>query len=279
MAKTLHKIAAAVLAGCMLFGTASVWAAPATDRDVAKLEAKAAKQQAKEAKKLAKQQAKQQKKLEKAEKARKVVADTVLYAEIIGYEQGNVYLLEDGNGDTVRADLGENGGRLWRLTPMKFSGTFGQDTTGRLFKMVSVEYKDPKYGNEHLRGQGTMSVTSHSKAGDAALYRGKQVPTDNSNYITQNLSGVSDVSAYRKMAAAELNNSAVGTKASLVGRPIETVSKDKVMKFWDRGNNPFYVFMNGGFIPLGQRCLLYGTVSRANDGTKYLSLEKVDSIQ
>ena len=217
MAKTLHKIAAAVLAGCMLFGTASVWAAPATDRDVAKLEAKAAKQQAKEAKKLAKQQAKQQKKLEKAEKARKVVADTVLYAEIIGYEQGNVYLLEDGNGDTVRADLGENGGRL--------SGTFGQDTTGRLFKMVSVEYKDPKYGNEHLRGQGTMSVTSHSKAGDAALYRGKQVPTDNSNYITQNLSGVSDVSAYRKMAAAELNNSAVGTKASLVGRPIETVSK------------------------------------------------------
>lgn len=38
-------------------------------------------------------------------------------------------------------------------------------------------------------------------------------------------------------------------------------------------------FMNGGFIPLGQRCYLYGTVRRGADNVTYLSLEEVESIQ
>lgn len=290
MAKMLHKMAAAVLTGCMLLGTASVWAAPVTDRAAAKMETRAAKQQEKAAKKLARQQAKQQKKIEKqrakqqrllakAEKERKVTADTILYAEIVGYEQGNIYLLDEGNGRTLRADLGKNGGRLWRLTPMKFSGTFVQDDKGRLFKMVRVDYKDPKDGDRKLQSRKRMSTSTQSQNGDAALYHASQVPTDNSNYITQNLAGVSDLSVYQKMSVVEMNRSAVGTKVSLVGRPIETVQKDKVMKFMDRGNHPFYVLMNGGFIPLGQRSLLYGAVGRDNDGVTYLSLEQIDSVQ
>ena len=206
--------------------------------------------------------------------------DTVLHAEIVGYEQGNVYLLDEGNGPLVRADLGENGGRLWRLTPMKFSGTFVQDAKGRLFKMGKVEYKDPIENPRRRRGKDKAATTSTvTQKGDEALYRGKQVPTDNATYITQNLAGVTDTSAYREVGVREMNQAPVGTKVTLVGRPIETVTKDKVMKFWDRGNNPFYVLMNGGFIPLGQRSLLYGSVGRGNDGVTYLSLEKIDSIQ
>ncbi len=249
---TLKKIAALALAGCVVCG--SVFAASSEEKAAEKSRKAAARNE-------------------------KVVADTVLFAEIIGYESGNVYILEEGNGNTVRADLGKNGGRLWRLTPMKFSGAFVQDSRGRLFKMTRVDYKDPKDGDKHLRGEGRMAVRNLKRDGDPALYHPDQVPTDNSSYITQNLAGVTDLSQYTEMNVMELNQAASGTKAAVIGRPVETVSPDKVMKFWDRDNNPFYVLMNGGFIPLGQRAFLYGTVRRGSDNVTYLSLEQVDSIQ
>lgn len=279
MANMMHKMAALALAGCMLFGSAGDVLAAANGQ-AASASAQTVKQQEKAAKKAAKEREKAARRAAKEAKRQKFAMDTVLHAEIVGYEQGNVYLLDEGNGPLVRADLGENGGRLWRLTPMKFSGTFVQDAKGRLFKMGKVEYKDPIENPRRRRGKDKAATASTvTQKGDEALYRGKQVPTDNATYITQNLAGVTDTSAYREVGVREMNQAPVGTKVTLVGRPIETVTKDKVMKFWDRGNNPFYVLMNGGFIPLGQRSLLYGSVGRGNDGVTYLSLEKIDSIQ
>ena len=279
MANMMHKMAALALAGCMLFGSAGDVLAAANGQ-AASASAQTVKQQEKAAKKAAKEREKAARRAAKEAKRQKFAMDTVLHAEIVGYEQGNVYLLDEGNGPLVRADLGENGGRLWRLTPMKFSGTFVQDAKGRLFKMGKVEYKDPIENPRRRRGKDKAATTTTvTQKGDEALYRGKQVPTDNATYITQNLAGVTDTSAYREVGVREMNQAPVGTKVTLVGRPIETVTKDKVMKFWDRGNNPFYVLMNGGFIPLGQRSLLYGSVGRGNDGVTYLSLEKIDSIQ
>jgi len=290
MANMMHKMAALALAGCMLFGSAGDVVAAAngqaarasaqTVKQQEKAAKKAAKEREKAARRAAREQEKAAKRAAKEAKRQKFAMDTVLHAEIVGYEQGNVYLLDEGNGPMIRADLGENGGRLWRLTPMKFSGTFVQDAKGRLFKMGKVEYKDPIENPRRRRGKEKAATTSTvTQKGDEALYRGKQVPTDNATYITQNLAGVTDTSAYREVGVREMNQAPVGTKVTLVGRPIETVTKDKVMKFWDRGNNPFYVLMNGGFIPLGQRSLLYGSVGRGNDGVTYLSLEKIDSIQ
>ena len=69
------------------------------------------------------------------------------------------------------------------------------------------------------------------------------------------------------------------SKVTLIGRPIKTIVKDKEMLFWDQANKPFRVVMNGAFIPLGQRCYLYGTVRRGEDNVTYLSLEEVESIQ
>ena len=283
MAKMLHKMAAAVLAGSMLFAAGSVFAAESHTQDASSLKARVAAQQARNQAQLESLggagSSRAEKAGVKAEPNRKVYADTVLNAEIISYEQENIYILEEGNGNTVRADLGKNGGRLWRLTPMQFSGTFVQDANGRLFKMAKVEYKDPKDGDGHLRGQGRMATKSINREGDPALYHTGQVPTDNSTFITQNLVGVTDLSKYSEMSVADINQAASGTKAMLVGRPVETVSPDKVMTFWDRDNQPFYVLMNGGFIPLGQRCFLYGTVRRGADNVTYLSLDQVDSIQ
>ena len=291
MANMMHKMAALALAGCMLFGTAGNALAEANDQASARAAAQTVKQQEKAAQRAAKErekaarratraQEKAAKKAAKEAKHQKVAMDTVLHAEIVGYEQGNVYLLDEGNSGIVRADLGENGGRLWRLTPMKFSGTFVDDAKGRLFKMGKVEFNDPIENTSRRKGQAKTATTSSvTHNGDEALYRGKQVPTDNSSYITQNLAGVTDVSEYREMGVREMNQAPVGTKVTLIGRPIETVTKDKVMKFWDRVNNPFYVLMNGGFIPLGQRSMLYGSVGRGNDGVTYLSLEKIESIQ
>ena len=283
MAKTLHKMAAAVLAGSMLFAAGSVFAAGSQNQDASSLKARVAAQQARHQAQLESMGGAGSRAESAGVKAagpdRKVVADTVLDAEIIGYEQGDVYLLQDAGGKTVRADLGKNGGRLWRLTPMKFSGTFVQDESGRLFKMAKVEYEDPNDGGGKLNGAGRMAVKNLNREGDPALYHQGQVPTDNPTYITQNLAGVTDLGEYREMSVSDLNQAASGTKAMLVGRPVETVSPDKVMTFWDRGNDPFYVLMNGGFIPLGQRCYLYGTVRRGADNVTYLSLEEVESIQ
>ena len=46
------------------------------------------------------------------------------------------------------------------------------------------------------------------------------------------------------------------------------------MEFWNIRNVKVNVYMNGAYVPLGQRCTIYGTVRE--DGT--ISLERMDSV-
>ena len=47
---------------------------------------------------------------------------------------------------------------------------------------------------------------------------------------------------------------------AVVIRPIKTIEKDTLMEFWNIRNAKVNVYMNGAYVPLGQRCTIYGTV-------------------
>ena len=52
------------------------------------------------------------------------------------------------------------------------------------------------------------------------------------------------------------------------------IEKDTLMEFWNIRNAKVNVYMNGAYVPLGQRCTIYGTVRE--DGT--ILLERMDSV-
>lgn len=58
------------------------------------------------------------------------------------------------------------------------------------------------------------------------------------------------------------------------GVSIRTIEKDTLMEFWNIRNAKVNVYMNGAYVPLGQRCTIYGTVRE--DGT--ILLERMDSV-
>ena len=146
--------------------------------------------------------------------------------------------------------------------------------------MDKVKFQDPAVDERLMRkGNGNnAAVTKVQDDRDVAFYYPDQVPTDNKTYITQNVAGVGDLSVYREITAEQLLNAETDTKVRLIGRPIQTVIKDKEMLFWDQANKPFRVIMNGAFIPLGQRSFVYGTLIN-NGGVPRMSLEMVESIE
>lgn len=206
--------------------------------------------------------------------------NVMISGQITRFEAGQIWIIEQANGAKIRADLGKHGGRLWRLKEMEFTGTFVQDEKGPLFKMDKVKFQDPAVDERLMRkGNGNnAAVTKVQDDRDVAFYYPDQVPTDNKTYITQNVAGVGDLSVYREITAEQLLNAETDTKVRLIGRPIQTVIKDKEMLFWDQANKPFRVVMNGAFIPLGQRSFVYGTLIN-NGGVPRMSLEMVESIE
>ena len=208
-------------------------------------------------------------------------ANTVINGQITGFEAGQIWIIEQADGTKVRADLGKHGGRLWRLKEMEFTGSFVRDAKGPLFLMEKVKFEDPAV-DERLNRPGNGNQAAVSKVQDdrdVAFYYPDQVPTDNKTYITQNVKGVSDLSAYRETTAEQMKNVSANSKVTLIGRPIKTIVKDQEMLFWDQANKPFRVVMNGAFIPLGQRSFVYGTLTGGGDGVPRLSLDMVESIE
>jgi hypothetical protein len=208
-------------------------------------------------------------------------ATAILNAQIVGFEAGRIWILQQPNGSRIRADLGKNGGRLWRLKDMEFTGSFVEDEKGLLFKMSHVKFEDPAI-DERRTGFGDGSRQAISKKQDdrdVAFYYPDQVPTDNKTYITQNVQGVTDLGQYGQVTAQQLTEVANEGKVRLVGRPIKTIIKDKEMLFWDRDNQPFRVVMNGAFIPLGQRSYVYGRAVRDENGIQRVLLDMVESIE
>lgn len=205
----------------------------------------------------------------------------VINGQITTFEAGRIWIIEQADGTKIRADLGKHGGRLWRLKEMEFTGKFIQDEKGTLFKMDKVKFEDPVVDERKMRkGDGNQAAVSKVQDDrDVAFYYPDQVPTDNKTYITQNMKGVTDLSAYRETTSEQLANAAADDKVRLIGRPIKTIVKDEEMLFWDRENKPFRVIMNGAFIPLGQRSFVYGRVTRDADGVQRLSLDMVESIE
>ena len=206
--------------------------------------------------------------------------NVMISGQITRFEAGRIWIIEQANGTKIRADLGKHGGRLWRLKEMEFTGSFVQDEKGPLFKMDKVKFQDPVIDERLMRkGNGNKAaVTKVQDDRDVAFYYPNQVPTDNKTYITQNVANVGDLSAYSEITAEKMLAAEVNTKVRLIGRPIQTVVKDKEMLFWDQANKPFRVVMNGAFIPLGQRSFVYGKLI-SNNGVPRMSLEMVESIQ
>ena len=242
--KSLKKTALVALAACALCG--SVWAAPEAEQGTAQEDGK-----------------------------------TVLHGQIVGFEAGQIWVVEQPNGARVRADLGKHGGRLWRLKDMDFYGWLIRDERGLLFKMDKVEFEDPAVDERRpRRGDGDGMISSKKQDDrDVAFYYPDQVPTDNKSYVTQNLQGVQDLSVYSSITANQLAGQNAEAKVVIKGRPIRTIIKDKEMLFWDEHNQPYRVVMNGGFIPLGQRCFTYGTVTKTRNGLTRLQLDMVESVQ
>ena len=206
--------------------------------------------------------------------------NVMITGQITRFEAGQIWIIEQANGVKIRADLGKHGGRLWRLKEMEFTGTFTQDEKGTLFKMDKVKFQDPVMDERLMRkGNGNKaSVAKVQDDRDVAFYYPDQVPTDNKTYITQNVANVGDLSVYSEITAEKMLGAEVDSKVRLIGRPIQTIVKDKEMLFWDQANKPFRVVMNGAFIPLGQRSFVYGKLI-GNSGVPRMSLEMVESIQ
>lgn len=208
-------------------------------------------------------------------------ANAIINGQIIGFEAGRIWIIQQPDGSRIRAYLGKHGGRLWRLKEMEFTGSFVQDEKGVLFKMDHVKFEDPVVDERKTRtGDGSsVSVSKVQDDRDVAFYYPDQVPTDNKTYITQNVKGVGDLSQYQEATAAKLANADQGAMVRLIGRPIKTIIKDKEMLFWDQANEPFRVVMNGAYIPLGQRSFIYGRMTKDKRGIRRLSLDMIECIE
>ena len=111
-------------------------------------------------------------------------ATTIINGQITTFEAGRIWIIQQPNGNRIRADLGKYGGRLWRLKDMEFTGSFIQDEKGMLFKMSHVKFEDPVI-DERRTGFGDGSRQAISKKQDdrdVAFYYPDQVPTDNKTY-------------------------------------------------------------------------------------------------
>lgn len=207
-------------------------------------------------------------------------ARVTLAGEVLAYEGGTMYLV--GGGEVVmRTDLGEKGGRLLRHTPFTVTGVMEEDEKGPYLRMEKVDYSDPAPLADYRAAwtASSAAVSDTAETGDAGRDAAYDHGAASSASAAFYVSGRADLdtSLYAESRAADLADMEEGAKVSVVGRAVRTVEEERVMLFWDAENAPVEVVMNGAYIPLGQRCTVYGTVVQ-RDGGPAVSLERVESV-
>lgn len=197
--------------------------------------------------------------------------------ELLRWQGGTMWLIGDET-NAVRADLGKKGGRLLRHTPVTVTGTMQEDENGPYLVMECVEYADPDPIAEYMTGRRTSAETAAAATEtegtrDAAYFHDAIAPGGAYYADGKNV----DTGAYAPVSAAALAEMETGTKAAVLGRAVKTAVPDEVVLFRDSGGTDIPVRLNGAYMPLGQRCTVYGTVQR-KEGTLILSLDRVDSV-
>lgn len=211
-----------------------------------------------------------------------VAQEITLRVAITGHEAGNIYKVTDEEGNVLRADLGKHGGRMLNNQPFLLTADVEQDEQGEILKLKKVAYADPAPLIEKPTAQTAPAVVEQEKvapeeARDAA-YSHELSKSQQKDFYQNNVGNIADadLAAYKKVEVTAVASEAAGTKIAFVGSAVATVAKDDVMRFWGGPGKGGHVkvAMNGAYVPLGQRSVVYGTVQE--DGS--VSLERLDSV-
>lgn len=180
---------------------------------------------------------------------------------VIGYDQGNIYILGDGGDQRLRADLGKYGGRLILRTFFTATGRMTVDEDGPLLVAKSINYKDPV---ANIAGDKAYGWSGRPKKGGRSLKMIRDSAFDHwpngsqmGRYMVNHPEVAAHAGEYPRMSAAEINQAPKGTKVRIIGRAISTRS-DGNMNFWDENMDNVILKMDGAYIPLGQHCTILG---------------------
>ena len=201
--------------------------------------------------------------------------DIAVRGAVVDHDQGNIYILDDGMGHMLRADLGKHGGKLLGNNAFVASGRMTYDVNGPLLKVRHVDYQDPEplHGPSFTRSDSNGSVVTGQEAQaerDPAFYHSAAESTN--KYTYANGQTVGDPQDYKDVSAAEAAALGDGTKVALTGRAVSTYGQDQ-MNFWDMNGQNVVLVMNGTYIPLGQRCKVLGVVQNGK-----VSVLRIDSV-
>lgn len=187
--------------------------------------------------------------------------DITVAGGIIGHDKGNIYILGDGGGQRLRADLGKYGGRLILRTFFTATGQLTADADGPLLVAKHINYKDPvaniagdtAYGWSGQPGRAQQGLKLVRDSAFDHWPNGSQM----GRYMVNHPEMAAHAADYPRMSAAEINQVPVGTKVRVIGRAISTRS-DGNMNFWDENMDNVILQMDGAYIPLGQHCTILG---------------------
>ncbi|MBQ9698896.1 MAG: hypothetical protein IJV46_10170 [Acidaminococcaceae bacterium] len=195
---------------------------------------------------------------------------------ITGHERGTIYKVTTADGRELRMDVGKHGGRMLNRHFFTAKGEMKTDDKGEYFKMKTVQYKDPVVRIQQESEKMPKTIENSAKIDserDVAYFHDNPV-SDQNRFYQNNVANVTDTSIYQAVELEEIKGLAEGTKISIIVRPIKTIEKDTLIEFWNIRNAKVNVHMNGAYVPMGQRCTIYGTVM--GDGS--VSLERMDSV-
>ena len=219
--------------------------------------------------------------VENAEPAAAEWKEATVRAGITGHEAGTIYKLTDTDGKVIRADLGKHGGKMLNKVLFTATGTMKTDEKGEYLKVKHVEYKDP-LATIQVNGKNPlankMKARSHKSSSERdAAYFHEGINSTNTNFYENQVTGAQPKEAYAPASFLDLGSMKAGTRVQCKASALETIVPDKVVNFWDH-KAKVKVQMNGAYAPLGQRCTLYGTVQKAEDGSFYIYLERLESV-
>lgn len=209
------------------------------------------------------------------------IRDTTVVGEIYQYEKDNMYILFTESGEKIRVDLGDRGGRLLWRTPFSVTGKYESDKNGNYLKADRIEYRDPDPFSDYEKARKVKEEVATEKISavadrDPAYYHGSANSVLSKYYMKGDISNFHP-EAYKAITAVELPNLDEGAKVTFTGRAVATLEKDHSMIFWDSTNKVIPVLMNNAYAPLGQRCMIYGTIVKSGE-TVYVSLTQLESV-
>ena len=211
----------------------------------------------------------------------KAPEEITLQVTITGHEQGRIYKVTDEEGKVLRADLGKHGGRMLNRHPFLLTAEVGEDEKGELLKLKKVQYSDPTVMIEKPAAGAEPVVTEETgkleQERDAA-YGHDLSQSHRKDFYQYNQSNIDDgdLKNYKQVDVKNITAESAGTKIAFVGSAVRTLKQNECMLFWGgpvKGGH-VDVLMNGAYVPLGQRSLVYGTVQA--DGK--VLLERLDSV-